>query len=90
MRKLILFSLIVWCVTTLGVAQDLPFFQVADNAALGLNMDTMDRWGCSSADIDRNGWPDIYSNKWRGRVDSQIYMNNEGVFTNIWENSPDL
>ncbi len=72
------------------MAQDIPFFEVADNEALGLTPVLLDRWGCSAADIDRDGWPDIYNNKWRGRLESQIYMNEEGFFTDIYGNSPEL
>jgi len=71
-------------------AQDIPLFEVANNETLGLTPVLLDRWGCSAADIDRNGWPDIFNNKWRGRLESQIYMNDHGYFTNIYGNSPQL
>lgn len=90
MKKLLLISFFITSFINTGFSQDIPFFEVADNEALGLTPVFLDRWGCSSADIDRNGWPDIYNNKWRGRLESQIYMNNEGFFTDIYGNSPEL
>ncbi|MBD3288114.1 hypothetical protein GF337_04865, partial [candidate division KSB1 bacterium] len=71
-------------------AQDIPIFEVADNEALGLTPVLVDRWGCTVADIDRNGYPDIFNAKWRGRLESQIYMNQNGFFTDIYGNSPEL
>nr|MBD3288113.1 T9SS type A sorting domain-containing protein [candidate division KSB1 bacterium] len=90
MKKLILLSFFITCFVANVFPQDIPFFEVADNEALGLTPVLLDRWGCSSADIDRNGWPDIYNNKWRGRLESQIYMNDGGYFTDIYGNSPEL
>ncbi|MBN2008162.1 VCBS repeat-containing protein [candidate division KSB1 bacterium] len=90
MKRLILTAHIILWLTTLGFSQDIPLFEVADNSSLGLFPVFLDRWGCSASDIDRNGWPDIYNNKWRGRLESQIYMNNEGYFTDIYGNSPQL
>jgi len=50
----------------------------------------MDRWGCTAADIDRNGWPDINNQKWRGAVTSQVYLTHNGVFTEISGSSPQV
>ncbi len=89
MRYLVLIITIL--VTSFGAfAQEPPVFELADNASLTIPLVLMDRWGCSSSDIDRNGWPDIYNNKWRGNLKSQIYMNYDGKFTDIYDNSPDL
>ena len=83
-------SLCVICIVTAMRAQEVPFFEQADAAAIGLPKVLVDRWGCSAADIDRNGWPDIYNNKWRGPLESEIYMNYDGHFINIYANSPEL
>jgi len=73
-------------------AQDLniPLFEIADRAALGIPVVPYDRWGCTVADIDRNGWPDVNNVKWRGVAGSQVYLNFNGVFTDISANSPQL
>jgi len=73
-------------------AQDLniPLFEIADRAALGIPVVPYDRWGCTVADIDRNGWPDVTNVKWRGVAGSQVYLNFNGVFTDISANSPQL
>ena len=62
-------------------AQDapLPHFSAIDISAIGIPPVPMDRWGCTAADIDRNGWPDINNQKWRGGVTSQVYLNHNGV-----------
>jgi hypothetical protein len=90
MKSIVTICLLLIIFAGIVPAQDIPFFEVADNEALGLTPVLLDRWGCSAADIDRNGWPDIYNNKWRGRLESQIYMNTNGVFTDIYGNSPEL
>ncbi|NLP11421.1 T9SS type A sorting domain-containing protein [bacterium] len=73
-------------------AQDapLPHFSAVDISAIGIPPVPMDRWGCTAADIDRNGWPDINNQKWRGGVTSQVYLNHNGVFTEISASSPQV
>ena len=73
-------------------AQDapLPHFTAIDISAIGIPPVPMDRWGCTAADIDRNGWPDINNQKWRGGVTSQVYLNHNGVFTEITGSSPQV
>jgi len=73
-------------------AQDapLPHFSAIDISAIGIPPVPMDRWGCTVADIDRNGWPDINNQKWRGGVTSQVYLNHNGVFTEISASSPQV
>ncbi|NLP09327.1 T9SS type A sorting domain-containing protein [bacterium] len=87
------FLLMIWMLCSLSVfAQDLdiPLFEVADRAALGIPVVPYDRWGCTVADIDRNGWPDVNNVKWRGAAGSQVYLNFNGVFTDISTHSPQL
>ncbi len=90
-RRFFLFVLLL-CACSMISAQDLgiPLFQVADRAALGIPVVSYDRWGCTVADIDRNGWPDVNNVKWRGAAGSQVYLNFNGVFTDISANSPQL
>jgi hypothetical protein len=87
-----LIFLLLLCTFGALVAQDLgiPLFEVADRTALGIPVVPYDRWGCSVADIDRNGWPDVNNVKWRGAAGSQVYLNFNGVFTDISAKSPQL
>jgi len=71
-------------------AQEVPLFEHVENESLGLTPVYITRWGATVADIDRDGWPDIYNTKWRGSEPSQIFLNNEGTFTDIMANSHDL
>ena len=74
----------------LAVTQDapLPQFKAIDISAIGIPPVPMDRWGCTAADIDRNGWPDLNNQKWRGGLTSQVYLNHNGIFTEISGLSP--
>jgi len=76
----------------LAIAQEapLPRFESVNLTAIGIPPVPMDRWGCTVADIDRNGWPDINNQKWRGGVTSQVYLNNHGMFTEITQLSPQV
>jgi hypothetical protein len=90
LKRMLFFSFFIIGLVAESWAQDVPLFIRTDPESIGLPKVLVDRWGCTCADIDRNGWPDIYSNKWRGRLDSEIYMNEGGHFTNIYANSPQL
>lgn len=90
MKRWLLISLYIVCFAAITRAQEVPLFVKTESEPIGLPKVLVDRWGNSSADIDRNGWPDIYNNKWRGHLDSEIYMNYNGHFTNIYVNSPEL
>jgi len=90
-RRFFLFVLLLcWCSVPSAQDLDIPLFEIADRAALGIPVVPYDRWGCTAADIDRNGWPDINNVKWRGAAGSQVYLNFNGVFTDISANSPQL
>ena len=73
-------------------AQDLTQYELITSIDIGIPKVLMDRWGAVSADIDNNGWPDVFSVKWRGRtIYSQMYLNGSGRYGNdIMPNSPDL
>ncbi|HPN35444.1 MAG TPA: FG-GAP-like repeat-containing protein [bacterium] len=90
MKRFLLICFCLIALTGLLWAQDVPMFVRTNSESIGLPKVLVDRWGCSAADIDRNGWPDLFNNKWRGRLDSEIYMNYNGVFTDIYGNSPEL
>jgi len=86
-QKILVIMILLACA---AYTQEVPQFEVADNTSLGMIPVLLDRWGCTIADIDRNGWPDIYNYKWRGNLDSQLYLNQDGFFTDIFMNSPQL
>jgi hypothetical protein len=88
-RRLLMILLFI-CIWHNLSAQTFPTFEVIDNTSVGMTPVFMDRWGCTVADIDRNGWPDINNSKWRGALSSQVYLNYNGVFTEIDANSPQL
>ncbi len=90
MKRLLWICFYVLALTSFLWAQDVPQFVRTNSESIGLPKVLVDRWGCSAADIDRNGWPDLFNNKWRGPLDSEIYMNYNGVFTDIYGNSPEL
>ncbi len=90
MRNLSLIFTILLIFACVALAQDVPWFEVVENDQLGLTPVFAARWGCSVADIDRNGWPDVYNPKWHGSLESQIFMNDNGYFTEIMSNSPEL
>ncbi len=84
---------IVLTLTFVSFAQSQPTFEVIsgqDLSVVGITPVNLDRWGVSVADIDGNGWPDILETKWRGAQNSQIYMNTDGIFTQVSEQSPEL
>ncbi|MBN2013188.1 VCBS repeat-containing protein [candidate division KSB1 bacterium] len=87
--KLIVFLLIVMSPYSV-IAQDLTQYEAVNISTIGIPKVLMDRWGAVSADIDENGWPDIFAVKWRGVMGSQLYMNTEGMFHDIYGDSPDL
>jgi hypothetical protein len=89
MKKLSIILILLFTIQP-SFSQDLTQYEIVDGTTFGITKILMDRWGVVTTDIDNNGWPDIFSVKWRGVMSSQIYMNNEGVFNNIMENSPDL
>ena len=69
-------------------AQELTSFTVANNATLGLEFAGFQKGGLALADIDRNGYPDIFLTRWAEPGYSRIYTNNNGYFTDITDQSP--
>ncbi len=91
MKKLVTVLFLIILAGSLS-AQDLTQYELLNSTSIGIPKVLMDRWGAVSADIDNNGWPDIFSVKWRGRtIYSQIYLNSSGMYGNdIMPNSPEL
>ena len=64
------------------------FEHIEDNASVGLTADPFERWGMAVSDIDRNGYPDIFVNRWSSPGFSRIYINEGGTFQDITSQSP--
>ena len=56
--------------------------------SVGLTADPFERWGMAVSDIDRNGYPDIFVNRWSSPGFSRIYINEGGTFQDITSQSP--
>jgi hypothetical protein len=69
-------------------AQDITSFELVDNDAVGLTVAPFEKWGMAVSDIDRNGYPDIFCIRWKTPGFSRIYMNNDGIFQDITDQSP--
>ena len=74
--------IVLFCVlcSTAAIAQDLSAFEVVDNASVGLDIAPFSKAGMAIADIDGNGWQDIFCLRWGGGSYSRIYINENGVF----------
>jgi len=72
-------------------SQELAGFEVVDNNSVGLTVTPYTKWGASIADIDRNGYPDIfiqhYASGGAGSY-SRIFINDAGMFQDITNQSP--
>ena len=89
MRNSLLFFLFCLLVVNQKLqAQELSPFELVDNMSVGLTPAPSSKWGVAIADIDRNGWPDIYQARSASPGFSRIYLNFEGVFQDITEQSP--
>ncbi len=69
---------------------DLAGFELVDNASVGLTVAPFEKWGTSVADIDRNGWPDIFTIRWARPGYSRIYLNDGGTFQDITDSNTPL
>ncbi|MBN2008156.1 VCBS repeat-containing protein [candidate division KSB1 bacterium] len=79
---LLLFILLFMTMTQI-YAQDIVSFEVVNNASVGLTITPYEKWGMAVHDIDRNGYPDIFNIRWAAPGYSRMYVNNEGVFQEI-------
>jgi hypothetical protein len=84
--------LMIFLITTQNlIGQELAGFEVIDNNSVGLTVTPYTKWGASVADIDRNGYPDIFVQRYAPGGDgaySRIFLNNEGMFQDITSQSP--
>ena len=92
MRTVIYFFWVSIMVILLGLAslsaQDITSYELVDNETVGLTVAPFEKWGMSVSDIDRNGYPDIFCNRWKSPGYSRIYANQDGHFTDITSQSP--
>ncbi|MBN2008158.1 VCBS repeat-containing protein [candidate division KSB1 bacterium] len=88
MRDLLLVIIVLISSSVEAMCQDLTAFEVVDNESVGLTIAPFGKAGVAIADIDGNGWQDIFCIRWSGENHSRIYTNTEGFFTDITEQSP--
>ena len=69
-------------------AQEICAFELIDNETVGLTVAPFEKAGLAIADIDNNGWPDIYTMRYHTPGYSRIYLNNGGHFTDITDQTP--
>ena len=74
--------------TRLVEAQELVAYEVIENESVGLTLTPFAKYGMAVADIDRNGYPDILCMRWSGPNYSRIFMNAEGIFQDISDQTP--
>jgi hypothetical protein len=73
------------------IGQELAGFELIDNNSVGLTVTPYTKWGASVADIDRNGYPDIFIQRYApggAGAYSRIFINTAGVFQDITDQSP--
>ncbi|MBN2013310.1 VCBS repeat-containing protein [candidate division KSB1 bacterium] len=69
-------------------SQEMTYFEVIDNTSVGLTVTPFEKGGLALADIDRNGYPDIFCLCWHEPGYSRIYINTDGYFQDITDQSP--
>ena len=79
LRLCVLFWLSVFIISNVQ-GQEMTAFELVDNISVGLTAAPSSKWGVAIADIDRNGWPDIYQARASSPGYSRIYLNNQGIF----------
>jgi hypothetical protein len=70
------------------VGQDLVNFTFVDHLSVGLNPTPYQKWGQAIADIDNNGWIDIFHRRWGGHSHSTLYLCFDGIFSDISDQTP--
>lgn len=89
MPTLLLGMMILLCAVFGSVCgQEMSAFELMANHSVGLTEAPSAKWGVAIADIDRNGWPDIYQARSAAPGYSRIYLNKAGVFQDITAQSP--
>ena len=69
-------------------AQEITAFEIVNNESVGLTVAPIEKYGVAVADIDRNGYPDIFCIRWASPGYSRIYINQGGIFQDITDQSP--
>ncbi|MCG8605691.1 FG-GAP-like repeat-containing protein [bacterium] len=83
MRKLSLTFILLLASFPVYGQVELAGFELIDNNSVGLTVAPFEKWGTAVGDIDRNGWPDIFTIRWARPGFSRIYLNDGGVFQDI-------
>ena len=68
--------------------QNLPTFELIDHNSIGLTPTPYEKWGQAMADIDNNGWVDIFCRRWGGPFNSRLYLNFDGIYQDITNQTP--
>jgi hypothetical protein len=85
---LMLVNVLILFMSISVVGQDLVNFTFVDHFSVGLTATPYEKWGQAVADIDNNGWPDIFCRRWNGVFHSRVYLNFDGVFQDITDQTP--
>jgi enediyne biosynthesis protein E4 len=88
-RIVLIFSILLFGIFfTSLTSQEMSAFELKDNLSVGLTVSPSSKWGIAISDIDRNGYPDIYQARSASPGYSRIYVNNNGFFQDISDQSP--
>ena len=80
-------GLILLC-ATVCFGQEFAVYESVEYSQVGFNPAPFEKWGAAFGDLDKNGWPDIFILRWKSPGHSQVYLNQDGVFTEITDNTP--
>ncbi len=87
MKKIATFivTITIICIMQIpAIAQDLVAFEVMDNDEVGLTVAPYSKWGMAVGDINKDGYPEIFTIRWNGSGEySRLYLNNQGTFQDI-------
>ena len=89
-KKITLLLGLILCLSNVYIlsGQDLTAYEVVANESVGLTIAPFGKAGMAIADIDGNGWQDIFCLRWSGENYSRIYINENGIFQDITDQSP--
>jgi enediyne biosynthesis protein E4 len=84
--KILLIVILLTAASSQG--QNLPSFELLDHNSIGLTPTPYEKWGQAMADIDNNGWVDIFCQRWGGPFHSRLYLNFDGMYQDITDQTP--
>ncbi len=87
-KMLLIFAISSFLFSANLFSQEMTVFELVDNLSVGLTPSPSGKWGVAIADIDCNGYPDLYQARSASPGFSRIYLNNGGLFTDITNQSP--